>query len=572
MNQIPKIFPRILFLKKWILFGYCLLVVGISFSQKLEAAQGEKVMVVTPDSRATQAALEVLQKGGNAADALVTAQAVLNVAEPQSSGIGGGGSLLFYDAGTRSILFFDGSVKAPAKAHSRMFLRPDGMPAQYKELRTNGLAVGVPGTLGLLREVHGRYQSGKFPFAKLLEPAVELAEKGTTVSESLSKALSEHKTGLTASDYFRDIFLKNSVLLKEGDTLVQLDLARTLRTIQEKGIGAFYSGAIARSIIKTLQERSGKERLLSARDLESYEAVKRDPLYAGYGGYDLFTAGPPSAGGVELLAACGILSELGVAAFAGKPEGIHFVGEAIKLSSRVPDAVGDPDIFDLPIREFLSQEWIQKQAGKVRRDKVYEMPLRIPEEAPKSPAGAPILIRDKWGNMAAYHGTLGDPFGSGIMVRVQGFFLNNLLLDFDRAPGLLANPNAPNIPGPLQRPRNYFSPVFVFKEGKPVLALNAGDGGDSSRTALNMLVQHIDFKVPCGGLIGVPRVFAEDGALRMEKGLYDAELLRVQLGLWGHKIQLRDSLGDGQIVCFEKDSGKITGQADPRGEGEAAGF
>lgn len=531
-------------------------------------------MVVTPDSRATQAALDVIQKGGNAVDALVTAQAVLNVVEPQASGIGGAGFLLFYDAGTRTVLFFDGSAKAPARAHPAMFLQPDKNVFSYDEARTSGLAVGVPGTVKLLWEIHARYTSGKFSFSKLLEPAIQFAENGITVSEPLALAFEANRETLSASGYFQDVFLKGQSSLKTGDKIVLTDLAETFRILQRKGADAFYSGEISGSIVTSAHEKKRRQKLLTKKDLGNYGVRKRDPLYIQYEGYDLFTAGPPSAAGVMVFSGCGILSELSLSSFSGKPESVHFVNEAIKLSSRVPHAIGDPDFFDLPVKAYLSAEWAQKQAAKVQRGKVYKMssPMEGYEEKERGRASASILIRDKGGNLVAYTGALGDPFGSGIMARGRGFFLNDLLLDFDVTPALTHDPEAPNVPGPEQRPRNFFAPVFVFKEGKPFLVLNSPGGSEASSIVLNMLVQRLNFNASCEDTMAASRIMARDGVMCMEKKLYDEETLRVQMELWGHKVQPQNALGDAQMVCFEKDSAKMIGVADPRGKGEAAGF
>ena len=183
------------------------LLLSVFLSAPLYAATGDKAMIVSPDSRATQAALEVLKQGGNAVDAAVTAQWVLNVVEPQASGIGGGGLFLFYDIGTRRILSFDGSAKAPAKAFPKMFLDESGKPLPYQpERNTGGLPVGVPGLLKLTEEVHAKYGTHKFPFAKLMEPAIHQAEDGAEVSATLAEALRENAKRLVLLDPERTVF------------------------------------------------------------------------------------------------------------------------------------------------------------------------------------------------------------------------------------------------------------------------------------------------------------------------------------------------------------------------------
>ena len=541
-----------------------------------------EAMVVTSDARATQSALEVLQEGGNAIDALVAAQAVLNVVEPQASGLGGAGFLLFYDVGTRRVLFFDGSAQAPSRMRRDTFLQHEDL-SSYKKLKTSGLAIGIPGTLKLLWEVHSRYRSGKFSFSKLLDPAITFAEQGATVSEPLAQALKRNIAELAISPYFRDIFFNRGILVKSGASVTQTDLADTFRLIQEKGVDVFYSGEVSKAIIKKFQKEPGDLKLLRRNDLKKYHVVKGGPLFGEYKEYGLFTAGPPSAGGVTLLAACNILSNFSVESFAGKAEAIFLVNEALKLSSRISRAIGDPDIFELPIEKALSAEWTRKQVNKIHFEKAYNMPAApgdLDEEG-KARLGSSILILDKNGNMIAYTGTLGDPFGSAMMVPGHGFFLNDLLLDFDRFPSMLKNPDEPNTPGPNRRPKSFFAPLFVFKGSKPIFIMNVQGGRDSSAIALNMLIQFANFKVPCEELVDVARVVNRGGIALMEQEIYNQGLWRVQLEMWGQKVEMEGSFGNGQTVCFANDSGKIIGRTDPRkeykfetnpSEGAAAGY
>ncbi|MBI4710980.1 MAG: gamma-glutamyltransferase [Candidatus Omnitrophica bacterium] len=270
--------PLVLFLIGSLLF--------LRFPSSLQAAVGEKAMVVTPDFRATQAALEVLKQGGNAVDAAVAAQWALNVVEPQASGIGGGGLFLFYDVGTRRILSFDGSIKAPEEASPKMFLDGSGKPFSYQpERNTGGLSVGVPGLLKLMEEVHAKYGTHKFPFAKLMEPAILLAEEGTEVSIDLARALRENVKRLALLDPERGIFFKDSVQLGEGQKLTQSELAKALRLIQGKGTEAFYEGAIAKAITSAVRKNSYRAGLLSRKDLEDYTIATRDPAHSTYQGY-----------------------------------------------------------------------------------------------------------------------------------------------------------------------------------------------------------------------------------------------------------------------------------------------
>lgn len=546
----------------------------VSLVPTARAATGARAMVVTSDARATQAAVGVLEKGGNAADALVAAQAVLNVTEPHASGIGGAGYLLYYDAGTRRVLYFDGSTVAPGKAGAGMFSGPGGDLLSYAERRESGLAAGVPGALKLLREIQLKYGSVKFPFGKLLGPAIDLAEKGSSVSEELAAALAANSEALIRSSYVSGIFFPNGKALKAGDALLQPDLAKTLRSLaaQKKEEDVFYRGGIAKAVAGSSgQMPVGR---LTVKDFSRYDLTRQPPLHGTYQGFDLFVPPPPSAGGLMVLASCNILSQFGLDSFAGTPEGVHWVAEVPKLAGQIPPMIGDPELFDLPVAYLLSQDWAEKQAARLDAGKVFHLPSARKKRAERErPVGSSsILIMDKSGSVAAYTGTLGSPFGSAMMVPGHGFFLNDLLNDFDANLAVSSDPDAVNVPEAYARPRNFSVMTVVFREGKPVLVLNARNAGQSPAVVVNLLAQWVDFNAGCPDMIAAPRVLDRDGVTQMEKALYERDTGRVKLELMGHKIEARDRLGDAQAICYEHDTGKLSGQSDPRGSGSAEGL
>ncbi len=546
----------------------------VFFNSSAQAASSYKAVVVTPDSRASRAALKVLEAGGNAADALVTAQAVLNVVAPHSSGIFGGASLLYYDAVLRRILYFDGSVQASARAFPEMFLdSQQGQPrVDYAELRKTGLATGVPGTLKVLSEIQSRFGLRKMSFAELLEPAAAMAEEGVTVSESLAEALLAHREALQGSGDFQKVFFAGNRLLKAGETVRQEDLAKTFRLLQRKGPAVFYEGELGNAFLDGARQHQPVSGLLDKEDLKSYDLLRTDALYSNYKGYGVFTASPPSAGGVMFLAACHILEKIDLSKYAARPETVHYIGEVMKQVDPLQQWIGDPDHFDLPVVSILSKEWVEKKAANIPASKPgrYENPKHLSLPEGKKPVSVSVLIIDRHGNIANYSASLGDAFGSGRMAPGTGGFLNDLLMDFSMDPGELKSPNFPNAPGPKRRPRNFFMPVVVFKQGKPTLVLNAVNGKESVGAALNAFVQRVDFGVSCGSVLEVPRVFVRDGALTLEGDLYENDLWRVQLELFGHKIKKENFLGNGQMVCFEEDSGKMVAGSDPRGGEDGA--
>ena len=564
-----------MFLKKSCLSLALILASGVFCASPAFSASGEKALVVTPDSRATQAALEVLKEGGNAVDAAVTAQWVLNVVAPQSSGIGGGGLILFYDIGTKRILSFDGSVKAPARASPRMFLDASGKLLPYHPDRnTGGLSAGVPGVLKLAEEIHAKYGTRKFPFPKLFDPAIRYAEEGASVSGELAEALRKNKERLELLDPEKTVFFENGEPLKEGQRVFQPELGKTFRLIQSRGTASFYKGAIASAIERTVRKSPYQPGLLRGKDLESYTVVARSPLYLTYQGYDLFTAGPPSSGGLMLFRALNILSHFGIPGLGQTPETYHLLAETQKAAFLDRASVADPDLFDVPTQELLSEAWAQDRAGAIRFDQILKTdePLAGDPEQEKSRDGSSILIADPQGNIVILFATLGDSFGSALRVKEYGFFLNDLLADLAADPERVKDPDSPERISGGQRPRGAEAPVFVFKNGKPAFAASAYGAEDPAAILFNVLVQKIDLGESCVGAVEFPRILSRGRELFLESALYQAENAKTKLKLLGHDLQEKDPLGTAQMICFEEGSGKISGEADSRGDGEAAGF
>ncbi len=541
------------------------------------AATGEKAMVVTPDPRATQAALEVLNEGGNALDAAIAAQWVFSVVQPQSSGVGGSGQLLFYDAAMRRILFFDGNVRAPGESNRGMFLDEKGeLPPYRPDRNTGGRPVGVPGLLKLLQEVHSQFGTRKFPFEKLFDPAIKQAEEGTEVSEVLAQALRDEAPRLALSEEARkDLFDENGQPLREGQKLLQPDLAKMFRLVQTKGLKAFYDGDIAKAMVRAVQKDPFRPGSLSYRDLKHYEVVRRNPVHGSYQGYDLFSFSAPSSGGVMLLRGLNLLAHFDAAGLGKTTDIFHLLEEVQKIAFTNRMAIADPDLFDVPEKELLSQEWAQARAESIKFEKVLKdgrASRNPPPEDMKKPTRSSILVADAQGNRVALCATLGDAFGAAVKVPGYGFFLNNQLTDFDMDPASVNDPDATNVVSPEQRPRNAAAPLLIFKEGRFVLALDAYGPEEPAAILLNLLVLNLDLGVTCEGTLAAPRLVDADGVMRIEPELYDDGLLRTRLELLGQKLEKTENLGRAQAICSEDGSGKMTGASDPRGSGDAAGI
>ena len=269
-----------------------------------------------------------------------------------------------------------------------------------------------------------------------------------------------------------------------------------------------------------------------------------------------------------------LLSRFGIPGFGQAPETYHLLGETQKVAFSNRSGVADPDLFDIPLKELLSEAWAQDRMGSIKFDQVLkpdEMKSEVPGEGRKR-TGSSVTIVDPQGNIAIFAATLGDAFGSALKVPGYGFFLNNLLTDFTADPSSIKSPQSSELISGGQRPRGPDAPVLIFKKGKPSILLNAYGPDDPAAVLLNVMIQKIDLGASCSEALESPRILAQGGVLRMESGLYDQEMIRLKLALLGHDIEKESTLGLTQIVCFEEGSGRIEGESDPRANGEAAGF
>ncbi len=537
------------------------------------AATGRKAMVATANSYATDAALEILRQGGNAVDAAVAAQWVLNVTEPQSSGIGGGGFFLYYEAATKKIYAFDGRETAPAGAFPEMFLGQDRCPARFKpDCVTGGLSVGVPGTLRLLHTVHGRFASRKFSFAGLFEPAIRLAEGGFPVSERVAFYIDQEKDRLKLFKASRRVFLdRRGNPIPEGTLLLQPDLAKTFRLIQKQGPDIFYQGEIGRDIVKAVREAPYHPGKMREADLAAYRVVQREPVSGSYRGYTLFSMGPPSSGGTTLIETLHILEQFPLKEYF-PTQRLHLFAEAQKLAFRDRNLLAaDPDFIQVPLEKFLSKKAAQKAARAIQMDTaIPEVPAPSSKPLNANAHTSHLSIADAQGNRVAFTTTIEEMFGSGMMVPGRGFFLNNELTDFDLELKKDGRLRANAVQGG-KRPRSSMTPTFIFKEGKPFLIIGSPGGSKIIGAVLNVVVNMIDFDMPLEQAMRMPRLIDRDGPMEMETDLFKDLRQRLDLGAKGHRIVESTPIGNVQAISFNQD-GSITGSSDPRGEGEAKGY
>ncbi len=535
-------------------------------------------MVVTANAHASTAALTVLRDGGSAADAAIAAALVLNVVEPQSSGIGGGGFLLHYDSRSGHVSTWDGRETAPAAVDERLFLKADGTPMDFYSAAIGARAAGVPGMPALLAAVHERH--GRLPWARLFEPAIHLAEEGFAVSPRLAALIARDRF-LGQDAQARELFFDaDGEPLAAGAWLRNPALAATLRTLAEQGAAAFYRGELAADIAVSVRAEPSPGRL-AVQDLAAYRVVERPPLCGAYRGWRICGMPPPSAGGASMLALLGMLERFPLGELAvDSAFSLHLFAEAGRLAQADREAwYGDPQSMPIPPERLLAPAYLAARSALIepgtsmRRAEPGQpsaLPA-VPSTSPERPATTHISIIDADGNAVALTASIENAFGSRRMVR--GFLLNNQLTDFSFRPdGAAGAPEGhPNRVGGGKRPRSAMTPTLVFSpDGRLYAVLGSSGGGAIVDYVAAALVRLIDWRMRPEVLLARTHVSSRNDMLAVE-ATPAGERLAQGLALFGHEAVLRD-FTSGTALIVRAGEGGWVGAADPRREGEAAGY
>lgn len=543
-----------------------------------QVAVGSEGMVVTAHPLATQVGADVLRQGGNAVDAAVAIQFVLNVVEPMMSGIGGGGFMMVYDAKTRKVSIVNSRERAPMGAKPDMFLDEDGKVIPFPERHTHGNAVGVPGTLKGLETALNRW--GTRPLSKLIDPAIRLAEKGVKVNWVLADAIDENKDKLSRTAA-KDVFLPGGKPLKEGDLLVQKDLAKTLRLIQKHGTDVFYRGKVGEAIARTVREHGGS---MTLDDLKRYRVTLDQPVRGTFKDYEIVSMPPPSSGGLTAIQILKLLEELEAGRYhVRSPEKYHLFAEAMHLAYADRGAyIGDPEFVDIPMKGLLHPEYIRERAALVSMDRANPEvepgdPWKYEEKKGNKPAtvqpdNRPIgqtthfTVADRWGNLVSYTTTIEQLFGSGIMVPEYGILLNNELTDFDAVPG------GPNEVRPFKRPMSSMTPTIVFRNGKPVMTVGSPGGPTIIASVFQVIFNKLEYGMPLKSAIEEPRIYSNRYPdIRWEEGV--PEKTRIRLRELGHRWESAPvNIGNVQSIWIDHRSGLYIGAADSTREGATVGL
>jgi len=546
-------------------------------------ATGQKAMIATAHPLATEAGYQVLRDGGNAFDAAVAASFVISVVRPQSTGIGGGGFLVGHESKSRHTMVYDFRERAPAGATRDMFLDAKGEPASFTyegrkvpNASVNGhLAVGVPGLVKGLLKIHKKY--GKLPLSRVMQPAIEVAEKGFTVYGGLAHALTERSEIMRQFPGTVKVFFPGGQALKVGDTLVQKDLAWTLRQIAKRGEAAYYKGEIAQRLLKEMRRGHG---LMTQKDLANYQVLEREPVVGTYRGYKIVSMPPPSSGGVHIIEILNMLAgdDFGKMGF-GSVASVHLLTEAMRRAFADRAVyLGDPDFVKIPLKGLLSPTYAQALRRTIDMTKSTPSSAVNPGKPAdyESPSTSHLSVVDAWGNAVSTTQTVNFSFGSCVVAEGTGIVLNDEMDDFSKKPG---SPNAfgllgyeANAVAARKTMLSSMSPTLVYDpKGDLRLVVGSPGGPRIISATLQTIINVIDFHMPLADAVHATRIHHQwqPDVLRYEENGLRPEVVAA-LTKMGHKLEIKGNIGDVQAIGM--DGGTLTGVSDTRAEGKPMGF
>jgi gamma-glutamyltranspeptidase/glutathione hydrolase len=534
------------------------------------ATANPQPFVIAANPLAAQAGLNVLKRGGSAIDAAIAVQAMLSLVEPQSSGIGGGAFMNYYDARTRKLTIYDGREVAPAQATPAMFLRADGTPLSFDEAVLSGRATGVPGAVKMLSLAHDEH--GRLPWKSLFGDAQRTANEGFIVSPRLERMIHADYAENHAPDVVAYFSKADGTLLNAGDRLVNKPYAEFLGRLASQGISALYAGSTGAKIVaRTRAGPLGGSMTLT--DLANYRPFEREALCGPYRAYLLCTP-PPPASGVGLLELMGLLQRTDIGSRGPDDAQAWFLfAEASRIMYADRDRyVGDPAFVTVPVAGLLDPSYLASRAQLIGTTAgpppVAGVPAgaRVPaKDSTLEPTGTShFIIRDADGNVVSMTTTVESIFGSGRMV--DGFFLNNQMTDFAFSPVDERGRPAANAVAPGKRPRSSMVPtILLTSDGQFAGAIGSAGGNSILAYVAKSLVAAIDWRMPMQDALAAPNLVARGSAFQGEVTKFPPEVLE---GLRQRGIDLRPGQGeDSGLTGVMIRDGKIDGGADPRREG-----
>ncbi|NDF14071.1 gamma-glutamyltransferase [bacterium] len=542
-------------------------------SREQVEARGRKWVVSTQGRATTEIARAILQKGGNLIDASIAASFAISVERPHSTGIGGGGFLIYHEAITGKSFVYDFRERAPAKASPKMYLDPKGNVIEGLSV-TGAKSVAVPGLVRGLKALHARF--GHKPWAELVEPAARLAESGFPVYPALASAMRREQENLKKFKASREVFLHaDGSPYRENERLVQRDLSNTLRTLG-KDPEDFYQGGIAQKIIATVSEGKG---ILTAKDLAAYPVKERIALEADWRGFHIVTMPPPSSGGIHVVQILKMLEgdDLKTAGFWSK-ESIHLIASAMQQAfADRAKYLGDPEFTRVPVRGLMDETYLRGLRSKFKAD-------RARTQAEVAPGAVDpdkdrfetthFSMMDDQGNCVVSTQTINGGFGSKVTVGGTGIVLNNEMDDFSAKVGAKNIFGATSVSDandirPGKTPLSSMSPMILLKDGKPVLAVGAPGGTRIITGVVQTILNHIVFEKDLFESIAAPRIHQQwsPDQLTVENQEVSSKTLQ---GLRDLKWKIKRMPGQSNVMAVARDGDDLIGVADPRDAGTSA--
>ena len=554
--------------------------ISTEVAKSLEAkAKGAPVfaknwMVSVANPHAAAAGARVLSEGGTAADAMVAVQAVLGLVEPQSSGIGGGAFLVWYDSKSGEITTLDGRETAPLAATPRLFQNENGERLKFWDAVVGGRSVGVPGTPALMEAAHKKW--GQNSWNSLFSEAIDLADNGFAVSPRLAALVARDAERLGRFSDTADYFFPNEQPLVEGHLLTNPAYADLMRRMAKDGAEVIYSGDIARAIIDTVRGAEKNPGVLSLTDLQIYKVKERPAVCVPFRGYQVCGMGPPSSGALTVGQILGLLNQF-TPGSSNDPQTLRLVGDASRLAFADRGRyMADSDFVPMPTKGLLAQDYLSERAKLLNGpDALTEAVPGNPEYSHASlwaddvslelPSTSHISIVDRFGNALSMTTTIENSFGSRLMT--HGFLLNNELTDFSFSSHRNGVPIANRVE-PGKRPRSSMSPTIILKDGRPTLVIGSPGGSRIIGYVAEAIVAHIDWGMNIQAAVSIPHAINRFGTYDLEKGT-SLEAMVAPLEELGYKVNLR-SLNSGLHAISIGENG-LFGGADPRREGIAIG-
>ncbi|PAY09446.1 gamma-glutamyltransferase [Bradyrhizobium sp. UFLA03-84] len=539
------------------------------------SVSAEHGMVVAQEKLAARVGADILRQGGNAVDAAVATGFAMAVTYPRAGNIGGGGFMVIHLAGRNEDVAIDYRETAPQAATRDMFLNAEGKPDPDKS-RNSALAIGVPGTVAGLALALEKYGSGRFTLAQILKPAIDLARDGFIVTDDTSDTLADMYRRMSRWPSSAKTFSHaDGTPLREGDRLIQGDLAGVLTAIAEQGPRGFYEGAVAEKLVSGIKTAGG---IFALEDLKSYQPVIRTPVRGTYRGYDIVSMPQPSSGGVVLLEILNILEGFPMSDMKqGSAASLHVMIEAMKRAyADRARYLGDPAFVEAPTQLLVDKDYAARQRATI--DLARTTPWTDVRNAKQPHEGdntTHYSVVDASGNAVSNTYTLNFPYGVGLVADGTGVLLNNELDDFTAAPGAsnafgLVGFEA-NLPGPGKRPLSSMSPTIVLKDGKPVLVTGSPGGSRIISAVTQIIVDVIDYRMDIAAAVAAPRMHHQwlPDEVRIERGFPDEVL--ADLRAKGHKLV--EPLGYSSANSIVVTTNGLLGAPDPRTRGsEAAGY